>query len=45
VLADMSPEARSEMGAAGRDYVAAEHNFDSLVARLEALIEAPSPRR
>ena len=38
-LASASPEARAAMGAAGRSYVAREHNFDHLGETLNAVIE------
>jgi glycosyltransferase involved in cell wall biosynthesis len=38
-LASASPEARAAMGAAGRSYVAREHNLEHLGETLNAVIE------
>jgi len=43
-LASATPEARAAMGAAGRAYVAREHNFEQLGETLNAVVEGRSPR-
>jgi glycosyltransferase involved in cell wall biosynthesis len=42
-LAAATPEARAAMGAAGRDYVAREHNMLHLGARLAEVVEGRLP--
>ena len=42
-LASTTPEARAAMGAAGRAYVAREHNFEELGETLNAVIEGRLP--
>lgn len=42
-LAATTPEARSVMGAAGRRYVAREHDFEQLGGTLEAVVEGRLP--
>jgi glycosyltransferase involved in cell wall biosynthesis len=42
-LADATPEARAAMGAAGRSYVAREHNFERLGETMTAVIEGRLP--
>ena len=42
-LADMTPQVRAAMGAAGREYVVREHNFKRLGETLAALIEDRLP--